>query len=244
MLTKLRQFLRTYPYTILTFYPLVHIILFFILGHYETERYLVESSLDAYIPFCEWFVIPYYIWYAYLFGGMIAFCLVSRKDFLRMAIFTIGGMAFCMFFCAVFPTAIDFRPTSFDRSNPAIWLVEFTYAADHPWNVFPSMHCFGAIGITIAVWKSPLLCRWRWSRPLSAILCVLICASTMLIKQHSILDLFGAIVLSAILYPIAYCVNWKFFRGKDAAEPLRALFTAKKDRKTHLPTVSSEEEQS
>ena len=25
----------------------------------------VISSLDAYIPFCEWFVIPYYFWFAF-----------------------------------------------------------------------------------------------------------------------------------------------------------------------------------
>lgn len=221
MLAKIRCFLRTYPYAIIGAYPILHILLFFLLGQYDVDRYLIESRLDAYIPFCEWFVIPYYIWYVYLFGGIVAFLFVSRKDFLRMAICTIGGMAICIAVCVVFPTAIAFRPTDFDRSNPLIWLVEFTYSMDQPWNVFPSMHCFGAIGITIAVWKSEVIGKFAWAKVSSGILCVLICLSTLFIKQHSVLDLFSAIVLAAVLYPIAYCVRWKFLEGSDVAELLR-----------------------
>ena len=206
MLAKVRCFLRTYPYASIAVYPLLHILIFFLLGHYNVDRYLIESRLDAYIPFCEWFVIPYYIWYIYLFGGMIAFLFVSRKDFLRMAICTIGGMAICIAICVVFPTAITFRPTSFDRSNPLIWLVEFTYSMDQPWNVFPSMHCFGAIGITIAVWKSERIGKSAWAKISSGILCVLICLSTMFIKQHSAVDFFVALPVCVLAEYIAY---WK-----------------------------------
>ncbi len=222
MLAKIRCFLHTYPYAVIAVYPLLHILIFFLLGQYDVERYLIESPLDAHIPFCEWFIIPYYIWYIYLFGGMVAFLFVSRKDFLRMAICTIGGMAVCIAICVIFPTAIPFRPTSFDRSNPLIWLVEFTYSMDQPWNVFPSMHCFGAIGITIAVWKSERIGKSAGAKISSGILCILICLSTMFIKQHSILDLFSAIALAVVLYPIAYCVRWNFLEGNDAADCLRA----------------------
>ena len=221
MFAKIRCFLRTYPYATIAVYPLLHIVIFFLLGQYDVDRFLVESRIDAFIPFCEWFIIPYYIWYVYLFGGMVAFLFVSRKDFLRMAICTIGGMAACILICVVFPTAITFRPTTFDRSNPLIRLVEFTYSMDQPWNVFPSMHCFGAIGITIAIWKSELIGKFAWAKISSGILCVLICLATLFVKQHSILDLFGAIILAAAFYPIAYCVRWKFLVGNDVAELLR-----------------------
>ena len=162
---------------------------------------------------------------------MIAFLFVSRRDFLRMAIFTIGGLAVCIIICAIFPTAIDFRPVEFARDNPLIWLVQFIYAVDKPWNVFPSMHCFGAIGITVAIWKAECLRRFSWMRAASVCLCVLICLSTVMIKQHSIIDMFGAIALSVLLYPLAYCIRWKFLEGNDVAELVRAKYRPALERK-------------
>ena len=237
MFAKIRAFFRTYPYALLGLYPIFHILAFFLLGIYSPVRYVVESKLDALIPFCEWFIIPYYLWYPYLFLGMVAFLFVSRKDFLRMAVCTIGGMAVCITICIAFPTAIAFRPTSFDRSNPLIWLVEFTYAVDQPWNVFPSMHCFGAIGITIAVWKSEILCKLKWMRPASGILCILICMATVFVKQHSVLDFFGAVVLALLFYPLAYCVRWKFLQGNDVAD-LAADFYRKSLKQDKKQTLS------
>ena len=141
MLRKIREFLHTYPYALLLIYPVVHVLFFFLLNQLPLEHHLISCSLDAKIPFCEWFIIPYFIWFIYLFGGMIFFLFVSREDFLRMAIYTMGGLLICLMTCLIYPTAIDFRPTAFDRSNPLIWLVKFMYASDEPWNVCPSMHC-------------------------------------------------------------------------------------------------------
>lgn len=229
MLRKTRDFLRTYPYALLLIYPVVHVTFFFLLNYLPLEHHLISCSLDAVIPFCEWFVIPYYLWFVYLFGGMIAFLLVSREDFLRMAMFTMGGLLICMIICIVYPTAIDFRPAEFSRSNPLIWLVQFIYAADLPQNVCPSMHCYGAIGITIAICRARSLNR-RWYVPAASVaLCILICLSTMFIKQHSFVDFVAAVILAAVLYPLAYCVRWKWLSGPDAAPYLRSLLqTVKK----------------
>ena len=88
MLRKIREFLHTYPYALLLIYPVVHVLFFFLLNQLPLEHHLISCSLDAKIPFCEWFIIPYFIWFIYLFGGMIFFLFVSREDFLRMAIYT------------------------------------------------------------------------------------------------------------------------------------------------------------
>lgn len=223
MRRKLSDFLHAYPYTLLLLYPVVHVFFFFFLNHLPLQHHLISCSLDAVIPFCEWFIIPYFLWFLYLFGGMIAFVFVSREDFLRMAMFTMGGLLICLITCIVYPTAIDFRPTEFSRSNPLIWLVQLIYAADLPQNVFPSMHCYGAIGITIAICRARSLNR-RWYVNVGAVvLCILICLSTMLIKQHSFVDFAAAVILAAVLYPLAYCVHWKCLNGPDAAPYLRSL---------------------
>lgn len=221
MLRKISGFCRAYPYALLLLYPVFHVCFFCLLGILPLKHHFIECALDAKIPFCEWFVIPYCLWFLYLFGGMIFFLFVSRQDFLRMCLFTMGGLAICLTCCLVYPTAVAFRPTSFVRDNLLVRLTQLIYAADQPWNVCPSMHCYGAIGITLAICKSQLLNRRRMVSIGSVILCILICLSTVFIKQHSAVDVIAAVALAAAMYPLAYCVDWKFLHGRDAAAEVR-----------------------
>jgi membrane-associated phospholipid phosphatase len=169
------------------------------------------------IPFYEYFIIPYLLWFLYLAVGILFFMFKSKKDYLRLVLFTFVGLFICVLICLIFPTAISFRPTSFDRDNIFIKLVLFIYGTDTPTNVCPSMHCYAAIGINIAVFKSDYFKRKYLLKTLSAVLMLSICLSTVFIKQHSILDFFAAIGLSAIMYPLAYTIKWKFIYGKPPA---------------------------
>lgn len=222
-ISAIKAYLHKYPYSWLLIYPVVHIVFFFSLSLLPLEHTIIECGLDRQIPFCEWFIIPYFSWYIYLFGGVYFFYGVSREDFLRLSILTIGGMMICLVTCLVFPTAIAFRPdpVSFTRSNPLIWLVKFIYASDQPWNVFPSMHCYGAITITVAILENKAFRKKWWVVVGSLTVGILICLSTMFIKQHSALDFVSALALAAVIYPFAYRVNWKFLKGPDAAPEIR-----------------------
>ena len=64
-------------------------------------------------------------------------------------------------------------------------------------NVFPSAHVVGAIGAALAVWDWQRPGRHRGAVILTAILAVLICLSTELIKQHALLDVLGGLILAA-----------------------------------------------
>lgn len=52
--------------------------------------------------------------------------------------------------------------------------------------------------------KSESLKKHKVIRILSGILMVAICMATVSLKQHSILDVAGAILLSAAIYPLVY----------------------------------------
>ena len=221
MFRKIGGVCRAYPYLLLLLYPVFHVCFFFLLDYIPLEHHFIECPLDTVIPFCEWFVLPYCIWFFYLFGGMVFFVFLPRKDFLRMSLFTMAGLAVCLLICLVYPTAIAFRPTSFARDNLLIRLTKLIYAADNPWNIFPSMHCYGAIGMTVAICKSKRLNRRRVIPVCSVVLCVLICLSTVFIKQHSVLDVAAAIALAIVMYPLAYCVQWRFLNGNDFAVFIR-----------------------
>ena len=55
--------------------------------------------------------------------------------------------------------------------------------------VFPSLHCYEALCAHLTAFASPGMRGKRRLRAASAVLVVLICLSTVFIKQHSVIDL-------------------------------------------------------
>ncbi len=198
------------------FYIVFHISAYFLLQLRDVNYNYIHSSLDDKIPFVEYFIVPYVFWFVYMAGGIILFLHTSRQDFLRMSMFTFVGLFICMSIAFIYPTAINFRPSSFERDNIFIRLTLLIYSSDQPVNVWPSMHCFGSLGINFAFLHTNFFKRNTVSNVLikvsSTIIALAICAATVFIKQHSILDFFAALTLCAILYPLAYIIKWPFLK--------------------------------
>ncbi len=199
---------------LLLLYPIFP-IWYFLLQQLPLTYHLVEVPLDRLLPFCEWFVIPYVLWYAYIAGALTFFAFRSREAFLRLVMLLYIGMGLCMLIQTVWPTAIAVRPAGFDRDNPLIRVVEWLYASDTPTNVFPSIHCYNSIAVHIVIHK---FVGRRWGvRTASLLLAISICLSTVFIKQHSVLDIGGAVVLAGLVYLLVYHVRWPFLRKEQAA---------------------------
>ncbi len=176
------------------------------------HMHIINFLPDTKIPFCEYFIIPYFAWFAYIFAVGIYFFFTNRRDFYRYCIFLFTGMTISLFVCQIWPNGINLRPDldALGRDNIFIDMVRGLYAIDTPTNVCPSIHVLNSIGATIAIGKSEALAGKKWLRVLSAVLCVSICASTVLLKQHSCFDGICSIVLSFGLYVLAY--NPKFLK--------------------------------
>ena len=86
-------------------------------------------------------------------------------------------------------------------------MVSRVYAADTNTNVCPSMHVIGCVGLVAACCESPGL-RRRHLQWVMIPLGVLICISTVFVKQHSILDMFVAIPYSAVAWLVSF-QPWK-----------------------------------
>ena len=87
-------------------------------------------------------------------------------------------------------------------------MVGLIYSADTNTNVFPSMHVAGALGAAEAFFRTDGLKKYR---AVSVITAVLICASTVFIKQHSLLDVFGGIAV----WLISHITVYRIFRRAD-----------------------------
>lgn len=195
-------------FLLLLYFP-IYLLAFFLLEHNITTSYWVSyfPMLDDRIPFLPCFVIPYYLWYPYIFIPGIYFLFRDVPTFKLYMYNVILGYSLALAICALFPNGQDLRPTSFPADTLFTRMVRAIYSVDTNTNVLPSMHVIGTLAVVSAVMHSPTT-RSPLIRVSFILIAALICASTVFIKQHSILDIFAGILISTLVHLLVY----KFFR--------------------------------
>lgn len=168
--------------------------------------HLLSSRYDSMIPFCEFFVIPYFLWFLYVGAGVFYFGVAEKeRDQYYLLITNLCiGMTLFLVISLIWPNGHTLRPASFPRENIFTDLVRMLYSTDTSTNIFPSIHVFNSIAIHTAVSKSSSLKKYPWLVRGSFILCVLIIASTMFLKQHTVIDVAGAMALNYLTYHLVY----------------------------------------
>lgn len=189
----------------LIIYGIIYLLWFRHLEETVTGRYqIIHVSLDDVIPFCEVFVIPYMLWFAYVAIVVGYFLLHDKEDYFRIFVFLCTGMTVFLLISTLWPNGHRLRPYIMPRDNIFTYLVSALYKADTPTNLWPSIHVYNSLGCHIAVMKSRRLKRHKGIRISSFILCASIIMSTMFIKQHSVFDVVTAFIMAAIMYGIVY----------------------------------------
>ena len=153
--------------------------------------YVVHCWLDDVIPFHEIFVIPYVFWYLLIVGSLLYFALYNVPSFKNLMKFIIVTQVVAMIIYVVFPNRQDLRPAEFPRENMLSNLVGLLYTVDTNTNVCPSLHVAYSIGIA-SVWVKEKDVSWA-VKAFVVVAAILICLSTMFIKQHSAVDFFVAL---------------------------------------------------
>lgn len=107
----------------------------------------------------------------------------------------------------VFPNCQNLRPTEFERNNFLTNCVELIYNFDTNTGVCPSLHCAYSIGIA-SVWLRAKDVSKVWKIFVTAA-AILICLSTMFIKQHSAVDFFAALPVCLLAEILVFKVFYK-----------------------------------
>ncbi|MDO4746642.1 MAG: phosphatidic acid phosphatase [Bacillota bacterium] len=185
-----------------------YFILFFLTENLiPAERcHSVHCWLDDIIPFCEYFIIPYVFWYVLIVITLVYFALYNPEGFKRFMTFIIVTQVVAIAIYILFPSRQDLRPVEFVRDNVFTQIIGKLYAVDTNTGVCPSLHVAYSIGITSAWLKERDVSKlWKVFVVIAAIL---ICLSTMFIKQHSALDFFAALPVCLLAEVIAYGKNY------------------------------------
>lgn len=206
----MKNFLRTYRHAwiMISYFP-VYLILFFLVESLVTDSYhVIECGLDRLIPFNEWFIFPYLLWFPYIAAGIIAFIFLDKKEYYKLSKMLIVGMSIFLLISFLYPNGLNIRPNLADipGKNIALTLLSGLHKADTPTNVFPSIHVYNSLAVCFSFFHSK---QFKGNAAIKAsvlILTVLICLSTVFLKQHSVIDVAGATLLFLLLLPAVY---WK-----------------------------------
>ena len=160
-ISKMKSLILKYRHAWVLLYGLIYMPWFCYLEKRQTIHYLIHSPLDDYIPFVEYFIIPYLLWFVFLAVTGAYFFFTNRRDFYRLAAFLCSGMTIFLIVCTIFPNGLNLRPVTFPRENIFTDLVRMIYSMDTPTNVLPSIHVYNSIGAMAAIAHSTSLKKHR-----------------------------------------------------------------------------------
>ena len=170
-----------------------------------TNFHVLESTWDKYIPFCEYFIVPYLLWFPFVAAVITWFFLKEdRKSFYQMTAYLYAGMTLFLVFCTLYPNGLNLRPQVIPRDNIFVDMVRAIWAVDTPTNVLPSLHVFNSVACCVAVFRSEKLKKYPFLLGLTLSLTVAICLATMFLKQHSVIDVVMALFMAFVLYHAIY----------------------------------------
>ena len=172
-------------------------------GVSQLRGYLTFRSLA--LPVDDWipFFAPFIIFYILAYVQWIANYLLIAREGKDICYHFVYGDVISKLFCLVF---FLFLPTTLVRpevtgNGICERLVRLIYQIDAPVNLFPSIHCLESwccIHAAFCMKKTP-----RWYLPLTIVMSLCVFASTLLVKQHVFIDVFGGILVFEIGYFLA-----------------------------------------
>lgn len=182
-------------------------LVFFLVEHdlVNTQYHTVWCPLDDRIPFCEWFMIPYMFWFVFLVGMHVYLLLFDIPAFKRFMYFIVLTYGVTSIVYIVYPTCQNLRPESFERDNFLTHFIAGFYAFDTNTNVCPSLHVVGSVAAAFGAFDTKRFQTGPWRIAFGGV-ALLICFSTVFVKQHSIIDVFWAFALCAAAYIAVYAL--------------------------------------
>ncbi len=197
---QFRRFMNRYGHgTWIVAYFAFYLVGFAIVENAGHRHYhIIHSVIDDMIPFCEYFIVPYYLWFAYIAAGILFFIFwnTDKTEYDKLCCSLAIGMTLFLIVSCVYPNAQDLRPTVFARNNIFVDVVKSLYRTDTPTNILPSIHVYNSLVMFYALNSCRMLQDKKWVRGGALVLTILIIASTMFLKQHSVVDVSMGILSS------------------------------------------------
>ena len=93
---------------------------------------LIHMRVDDAIPFCEIFVIPYFLWFAYVSIVVLYLFFKDKQGYIRTCTFLFTGMTVFLLVSTLWPNGHHLRPNIMPRDNIFAAMVAHLYRMDTP----------------------------------------------------------------------------------------------------------------
>ncbi|WP_071459625.1 phosphatase PAP2 family protein [Bacillus massilinigeriensis] len=171
-----------------------------LLNNNPRDAVVLSTKVDAGIPFIPAFILPYIFWYVFIVGYLVYFCFKDTKVYIQTLTVIFIGELVCFLIYFFFQTTVP-RP-ALHGDGLLIDLVGMIYQHDQPFNCFPSIHVLTTFAIMLgsihiknkSVFHSLFI-------PSTGSLIII---STLFVKQHYILDMFGSMFLTTFVYGLVF----------------------------------------
>ncbi len=187
------------------------------------QFHIIHMAVDDYIPFCEYFIIPYFLWFAYIAVGIGYFALKNKEEYYNLCKILFFGMTIFLIVSTLCPNGHYLRPTSFARDNIFVDMVRGLYATDTSTNLFPSIHVYNSIAINAVIWHCEDFKKNYPVRYGSGILMISIVLATMFLKQHSVFDVITGILLALATIRFVYRTQPEISMRQRVVQRLRRI---------------------
>lgn len=185
------------PLSLMISLPLLNIF-YIILNGGGHGAHSLMTDLDRGLPFLKIFILPYLGWYPYLFCTLIYFCFEDRRTYYQTLLALDLGMTFCYVVYFFYQTTVP-RPVM-TGDDILTRMVAWVYMNDPPFNCFPSIHCLSSYLMFKGIRHSSV--RKGANLLVVSFMAFTIVLSTLLVKQHTILDVVAAVFLGELLFNI------------------------------------------
>ncbi len=174
----------------------------------DVVRYDLSLWIDAVLPCVPCFVLFYVLCYGQWVGSYIFHCRDSVQLCYRLVMANILSKAVCLVCYVFLPTQIQ-RP-EIVGSDIFSWGTRLVYSIDDPVNLLPSIHCLESW----ICFRGAMMLRKKngWYIAGQGVFTLLVFASTVLIKQHFVIDIpVSILVFEFALFLAGPCGLWRFF---------------------------------
>ncbi len=221
----MKKILQKYSHAWLLVYFPIYMFFFGKLEKMNTGTvHIISCPLDQYIPFLEIFVVPYLMWFLYLFIYFAYLALFDKEAFTKTMLVGMIGMTTFLIVSWLYPNGLELRPEYFVRDNIFTQITAIVYRVDSPMNVLPSIHVFNTMAMFFGIRNSKAMERRPMLRIIGYVMTILIILSTMFLKQHSVVDVVCGLALSVLSYLFVYHFAYAHLKNFDSSR-FSELFT-------------------
>lgn len=185
-----------YSWIMLTIILSVNYLVYFATRPFTTglKHYSMVSSLDIALPFVPFFISFYVLAYIQWIIGFVVIGRGGREVAFPMFIGELIAKGIALACFVFLPTTVQgLRPSVESLQGGGIWceLSARIFTMDAMDNCFPSVHCLESWVCFRGALKLKKLPRWY--APTMLAMTLLVFASTVLVKQHVLIDIVGGV---------------------------------------------------